>query len=57
VSISTIFGFTLTFRCDVVFWHGPIAGLLIIDNGHWAWPLFDNQSIDTALIEIWHIVA
>jgi hypothetical protein len=41
----------------VVFWHGPIAGLLIIDNGHWAWPLFDNQSIDTALIEIWHIVA
>jgi hypothetical protein len=33
-----------------------LRGLLIIDNGHCAWPLFDNQPVDTALIEIWHIV-
>jgi hypothetical protein len=31
-------------------------GLLITDNGHFTWPLFDNQPVDTALIEIWHIV-
>jgi hypothetical protein len=33
-----------------------LRGLLIIDNGHSTWPFFDNQSIDTALIEIWQIV-
>jgi hypothetical protein len=25
--------------------------LLILDNGHSAWPLFDNQPVNTALIE------
>ena len=34
-----------------------LRGLLIIDNGHCTWPLFDNQSLETALIEIRHIVA
>jgi hypothetical protein len=29
----------------------PISGLLIIDNGHWSWPLFDNQPINAALVE------
>ncbi len=28
-----------------------LRGLLIIDNGHSAWPLFDNQHANTALIE------
>jgi len=25
--------------------------LLILDNGHCAWPLFDNQPVNTRLIE------
>jgi hypothetical protein len=28
-----------------------LRGLLIIDNGHSTWPLFDNQPVNTALIE------
>jgi hypothetical protein len=34
-----------------------LRGLLPIDNGDGTWPLFGNQRRDTALIQIWHIVA
>jgi hypothetical protein len=34
-----------------------LQGLLPIDNGDCTWPLFGNQRLDTALIEIWQIVA
>jgi hypothetical protein len=28
-----------------------LRGLLTLDNGHSAWPLFDNQPVNSALIE------
>ena len=30
---------------------GQFTGLLIIDNGHSTWPLFDNQPINAARVE------